>query len=330
MYDPELDSFKRHIHLVDFACERYGYVRDRRESSRECHVLRHDAADDKLVVRRDSDGHWTYFSVRDGRDNGTVIDFVQARGGRGLREVREELRRYLGSPHPQAGWSDRLRDAPRTPFPDERSPAQAYARASRADGCAYLHSRGLRPQTLRDPRFADTWRIGPRGNVFFAHTDDAGALTGFEVKNYGFTGFAAGGRKTAWQSAAGPDDRTLVITESAIDALSYCQLHPQERARTRYFSTAGRASEAQLDVLDRIFASVQGPATVVGAVDADAAGHAMAFGLKALTRHHGHLVFRRDQPVGAKDWNEVLQRVERNCIRSLSRAPQRIRSGPER
>src|ERR1022692_4958391 len=101
MYDDELDRFKRDIHLVQFAVDRYGYVRDRRESSRACHVLRHEKSDDKIVVRQSPDGHWTYFSVRDGRDNGTIIDFLQERGTRGLRDVREELRRYLGSPRPE-------------------------------------------------------------------------------------------------------------------------------------------------------------------------------------------------------------------------------------
>ena len=79
MHDPELDRFKRDIHFVHYAIERYGYTRDARESSRASHVLRREASDDKLIVRRSDDGHWTYFSVRDGRDNGTIVDFVQRR-----------------------------------------------------------------------------------------------------------------------------------------------------------------------------------------------------------------------------------------------------------
>jgi hypothetical protein len=76
MYDPELDRFKRDTHLVGFAVQRYGYVRDRRESSRACHVLRHLGPNDKIVVRKSQDGHWTYFSVRDSGDNGTIIASV--------------------------------------------------------------------------------------------------------------------------------------------------------------------------------------------------------------------------------------------------------------
>ena len=326
MHDHELDSFKRDIHLVQFAVERYGYVRDRRESSVSSHVLRHEASRDKLVVRRDADGHWTYFSVRDGRDSGTVIDFVQARRGRGLREVREELRRYLGRPHPPF-------ERPRAPSPaappEPRAVGEAFVQALRAETSPYLNARGLRPETLRDMRFAETWRLGPRQNVLFVHTDDAGVVTGFEVKNHGFTGFATGGRKTAWQSAQRPDDRALVITESAIDALSHHQLHPQERSHTRYLSTAGQPSTSQMDLLDRLFARLPRACTVVAAVDADVAGHALASRIEALVRGHSSLAFRREAPAGGKDWNEILQRVERDCIRSLpSRA--RDRTGPER
>ena len=79
MHDSELHRFKTDIDLVQYAIDRYGYQRDRRESSRACHVLRHAVTNDKIIVRKASDGHWTYFSVRDDRDHGTIVDFVQAR-----------------------------------------------------------------------------------------------------------------------------------------------------------------------------------------------------------------------------------------------------------
>jgi hypothetical protein len=39
--------------------------------------------------------------------------------------------------------------------------------------------------------------------------------------------------------------------------------------------------------------------------------------LHALTRRRAELGFRRDAPTAAKDWNEVLQRVERDAGRLL-------------
>jgi DNA primase len=69
--------------------------------------------------------------------------------------------------------------------------------------------------------------------------------------------------------------------------------------------------------------------TVVAAVDADVAGHALASRLEALVRGHGQLTFRRDAPAGGKDWNEILQRIERDFIRLLP-SRTRGRAGLER
>jgi len=328
MYDHELDCFKRDIHLVEFAAARYGYVRDRRESSRACHVLRHEGSDDKIVVRQGNDGHWTYFSVRDERDNGTILDFVKARGARSIREACEELRHYLHA-------APRVVELPAAPSRPERhdlrSAAQAFADAAVADNSPYLNERGIRPETLADARFRDTWRIGSHQNVLFVHRDEAEVITGFEIKNRGFTGFATGGCKTAWHSAARRGDQALVVTESAVDALSHYQLHPERAATTRYLSTAGAPSRSQIEGLDRVFARLPEASTVVAAVDSDGAGEKLAQGLQDLTRRHAKLTFQRDAPPGAKDWNELLQRVEQDYIRSLSvlRAS-RDRGGPER
>jgi hypothetical protein len=89
MYDVEIESFKR-LDFVGFAAG-MGYQRDLRESSGSSHVLR-DASGDKLVVRLGADGHWTYFSVRDTADCGTLVDFVQKRLGGTLGETRKAIR----------------------------------------------------------------------------------------------------------------------------------------------------------------------------------------------------------------------------------------------
>ena len=75
-HDCELDAFKRDIDLRQFA-ESLGYQIDRRESWRGSAVLRRAA--DKIVVKRNGNGHYVFFSLRDDDDNGTVIDFVQRR-----------------------------------------------------------------------------------------------------------------------------------------------------------------------------------------------------------------------------------------------------------
>ncbi len=72
--DPELEAFKTEIDLRAFA-ESEGYALDRRESWRGSSVMRSKSAD-KIVVKRDADNHYIYFSVRNDGDNGSTIDFL--------------------------------------------------------------------------------------------------------------------------------------------------------------------------------------------------------------------------------------------------------------
>src|SRR3989442_13032335 len=93
--DSELDAFKREIDLRQFAVS-LGYEMDRRESWRGSTVLRRGA--DKIVVKRNGNGHYVFFSVRDDRDHGTVIDFLQRRQNLSLGVVRQILRPWIGRP----------------------------------------------------------------------------------------------------------------------------------------------------------------------------------------------------------------------------------------
>src|SRR5579862_3844010 len=93
--DSELDAFKREIDLREFAVS-LGYEIDRHESWRGSTVLRRGA--DKIVVKRNGNGHYVFFSVRDDRDHGTIIDFLQRRKNLNLGTVRQILRPWIGRP----------------------------------------------------------------------------------------------------------------------------------------------------------------------------------------------------------------------------------------
>ena len=69
-----------------------------------------------------------------------------------------------------------------------------------------------------------------KGNAIFPHYDEEGTC-GYEIKNKGFTGFSAGGDKGLWVSRCFAGDESLVIAESAIDALSFHALHKWKTAR---------------------------------------------------------------------------------------------------
>jgi hypothetical protein len=250
--DSELDAFKREIDLRQFAVS-LGYEIDRRESWRGSTVLRRDA--DKIVVKRNGNGHYVFFSVRDDRDNGTVIDLLQRRQNLSLGAVRQILRPWIGRP---AIFSQFPKLEPAGP--DRMRVEGAYRRMADAQRFPYLeHERCVPTAVLLSPRFAGRMRIDSLGNTVFPHFDAAG-LCGYEIKNCGFTGFAAGGQKGLWLSHTQPADRRLILTESAVDALSYAALFPDAEDQTRYASLGGKPSSRQRALVQATIAKLrQGP-----------------------------------------------------------------------
>jgi hypothetical protein len=318
--DLELDGFKR-INLAEYAASR-GYRLVAREpmhggrwrgSTRSSLLLRHPTTNDKVVLRVDRDGHWTYFSVRDDRDNGTIIDFMQRRGARTLAEIRQELRTWSGRrpvPSPERIAAPIAREQH-----DRTALRQEFARARAASNSHYLNSRGIRPDALSCERFAGTWRADARGDLLFPHRDGPGpdGICGFERKNAQFAGFSAGGTKAIWSSNVNDNDTKLVFTEAVIDAFSYHQVHQDPRAR--YASTGGSVGERQARHIAAAIAqiAVLGGA-VITATDNDEAGERLAARIGVLAGDVA--VVRHRSPVG-KDWNDYLQRHERDYIRSL-------------
>jgi hypothetical protein len=141
---------------------------------------------------------------------------------------------------------------------------------------------------------------------------DHAGVCGFEIKNRGFTGFAKGGEKGLWISAGGPADTRLVIAESAIDALSYAALHPDELAR--YASTGGSLNPSQPELIRGAIRKMPAGAQIIAATDADGSGRRLAELIRAMVdeaREAGRsdLTFAARPPAeeGA-DWNDMVRR----------------------
>src|SRR6202008_3613084 len=144
--DCELDAFKRDIDLRQFA-ESLGYQIDRRESWRGSAVLR--CGTDKIVVKRNGNGHYVFFSLRDDDDNGTVIDFVQRRQHLSLGAVRQVLRPWVGR---SAGELQFPQLQPASP--DRMHIEREYRRMAEAQRYPYLErDRGVPAVLLSSPRF---------------------------------------------------------------------------------------------------------------------------------------------------------------------------------
>jgi DNA-binding transcriptional MerR regulator len=299
--DSELDEFKRVIDMRQYAAA-MGYTLDKHESWRGSAVMR--CGGDKIVIKRDSDGHYVYFSVRDDRDHGTIIDFIQNRQGLALGEIRRELRRWLGRPEDAMPALAALEATPK----DRMRVEAEYHRMRDAPRHPYLErGRRLPAELLASERFAGRIRIDGRGNAVFPHFDGQG-LCGYELKNWHFTGFAAGGEKGLWLSHQRPDDNRLVCAESAIDALSYAALHPETSAR--YASIGGTPSPKQIVLIAAAVATMPPGSEIVSAMDCDRAGRGLSqiIGRAAAQPGGRSASFRVHSPDReGDDWNDVLK-----------------------
>lgn len=298
--DNELEQFKGRINLVEFA-QSLGYQVDQGESSRNSKVMRHDNGD-KIVVATGQNGHGIYFSVRGDHDKGSIIDFVQKRTKASLGQIRKALRPWVGGP---GASSPRPRQPESKPLPTSRDRQQvvlAYAQTEPVRHHAYLASRGIVDATLADPRFAGMVRKDAKENTVFPH-HDADGIAGYELKNKGFTGFAAGGTKALWHSTNLDTAQQIVLVESAIDGLSHAQLH--HNPETAYISIGGQLSDHQRVLLRGVFErAVNREAEVIIATDNDLAGKRFAGELQKLLPPGAR--FSRATP-SQKDWNDDLR-----------------------
>ncbi len=304
MFDPELDDFKKRLDLRQYMAAQ-GYFLDKRESSKRCSIMR-GPNDDKLIViiGPKAPHYWIYCSIRDLQDNGTVIDFISHRKRLSLGQIRKELRPWVGRHSPSLPVFPTLQTA----LTDIAAVELAYNRMKVADHHAYLEEERRVPgELLRSERFAGRVRMDEHGNAIFPHFQ-AGGLCGWEKKNRGFTGFASGGMKGLWEAHDRPDDDALVFTESAIDALSYAALFPNEHAR--YRSIGGQVNDRQPDLIRTAIMELPDGGNVIAAMDNDEAGRKLAGIVATALAESGRssLTFRLHLPEqSGADWNNVLQ-----------------------
>jgi Toprim-like/Protein of unknown function (DUF3991) len=316
--DREIERFKLEINLVEYA-QSQGYSLDKRESSRSSAVLRREADDDKIVVATGLDGHGIYFSVRDDRDNGSIVDFVQKRKGLNLGQVRQELRPFI------TGKSFSYCPPAFKPIAiakDREQVIRAHSKTLPSPTHPYLTGdRKILGSTLADPRFSYVVRQDSQGNAIFPHYDHDG-LAGYEIKNSGFTGFAPGGVKSVWHSSNLATAACVVVTESAIDALSHAQLTSD--LGLAYVSFGGALSDRQKDLFKRLFQKVvDRGASVVLATDSDKQGDLYADELLSLAPKG--LNIQRERPT-CKDWNEDLSLISSRSTQPEQQIPSAYRS----
>ena len=276
---------------------------DKRQSSRNCLKYRRGEGEIILVTHQGR-GWWDPGSTA----KGDVFSLVQHLDpSLNLGEVRQLLRPLAGV-HPS--FPEHLRRASKQskiPFATRWEKGQRLAPGSPA--WRYLtEERRLPPSVVRAAIAADLLREGPRGSAWFAHRDQAGRLTGIEMRGPEYRGFSPGGTKTLFRfSADGVVATRLVVLEAPIDALSLAALEGMP-AGTAYAATAGGMGPETITELDlqlRTIAATTG-AVLVGAADADRAGDGYADRLQAMATK-AEVRFERLRPPDGLDWNDVLR-----------------------
>ena len=269
----------------------YDFTLDKAKSTANGRVMRRQ--DDKLLVMRGDNGNWIVTDMRAGK-SGSVLDLMMWLTGCSFVEAANRL---------QAVNCDQTQTLP-LPIPKKQNPMtpplslDTLAPATRQT--ANLAERGI-GDWVQHPLFLGKVLMDKRGNACFPHYDDNGPC-GWEIKNAGFTGFASGGHKGLWFSNRPAVLRRLVLTESAIDAMSYQAIHGGDDVR--YLSFGGGIGRNQIGLITRAIERSPPDCVIVLAVDNDAAGKGYIQQIEALA--NGCRRVQVHQPTTGKDWNEAL------------------------
>ena len=263
----------------------WGYVRDTTASTRKNPVLRAPGRP-KLVLRCNDNGHWLYFNTTDPDDSGTIIDFLLQRG-----LSFADIRGRFGS----------IAD-------DDFRRRWEYATPHRAP--QWLVGRGIRPQTL--DVYRPQIRCDDQQRVLFAHRDRHRCLTGFEIgPPDGVKRFATGGTRSLFALHTGSAKKiaVLVITEGAVNAISFAQLNgcPTDQA---VLSTAGAPTPRQIQHISAATWALPNLETVILAQDHDTAGDRQAETIRQKLAPPPHITVKRQRPPENTDWNDLVNATE--------------------
>jgi hypothetical protein len=278
---------------------------DRAESTRRSLKYRRGEGE-IVIVNHDGRGWWDPLSDNKG-DIFTLVRHLEP--GLTFPDACRALRDFVGimPTFPELRRTRRTR-SPSVPIAERWERCQKLSHGSPA--WRYLtEQRGCPGFVLVAGRAADAVREGPRGSAWFAHRDNAGVLTGIEMRGPDYRNFSAGGGKALFRLPGGPGPLLRVaMCEAAIDALSLAAI---ERCRpdTLYAATAGGMGPATTAALRLLLLGLAAGSagTLVAATDADIAGRRYAARLEGLAAEAGARSETILPPAGLNDWNDSLR-----------------------
>ena len=323
--DDELETFKTQINLSEYAAH-LGFSYKKDKSTPKTVVMESPAGEVVLITKDKGDNRtWVYgFPNDENKRGGTVIQFHQWQTGHNLGQTRRALRPWVGHAASEKLFQDSAQKnfqesvkpkifnaAKRTIIQQEMNKMRQIQKKHR-----YLNERKIEIDDNFHDRFGKRVFADRRNNAVFPHFDQAG-ICGYFKKNTEFAGFSSEGIKGLWVSEIEETDKVMVITESAIDSISYAILHGYPKD-TFYVSTEGNISSEQLDYLKFIVGKLNKEIEVVIAIDnvrfeksAKAKKNnkkmleVLLNTLRAADKYISIVI--KKHPAEHKDWNDLLK-----------------------
>lgn len=291
-----------------------GYDLNKVKSSRLWAVMDKDG--DKILIKNgpNKNGHWTYSSLVDDKDKGTIVDFMLNRG------FSYKVIRDLNSLHlddtvikNQFLLENELKDLS---VQEKLAKAYFYGIEEKKEE-NYLTSRGIVVSTY-EPYVGISLQVG-RKAVFglYQGLDSQGNGTMCSTISYEFfrdkTGkiesrkyFQKGlSRGLALLKHPKLAVQKIIVTESPIDALSHKQLY-LEKDSTMYIATCGTISNSIAQEISTLLKGAkQNNQEVVLSFDKDQAGQRMEKLIENIAKEVAIQPIKISVKEG-KDWNEAL------------------------
>ena len=294
----EIERLREAVHCQT-VLETSGFALDVKESTRR--AMKYRRGSEIIIVTHAGQGWFDPLGEAKGDVFGLIVRLEEC----AFLDACARVAALAGNQSSHPIWEHEGRDSSNL-APTSETWARCRSPWPRSATWRYLRwQRCLPSSIIRTANAQDVLREGPSGSIWAAHTDETGAICGWEARGPEWRGFATGGRKILFRLGCSHATR-LCVTEAAIDAMSLAAIEAV-RDGTLYLSTGGGWAPAT-DAAVRLLAS-RSDVLLVAATDANSQGDTYADRLRALAEDVG-CTWLRLRP-SADDWNEVLKQREK-------------------
>jgi len=289
--------------------EKDGWKVDVKESTRRAIKYRRDS--NIIIVIHEGRGWFDPLSPA----KGDVFSLAEHLGADGFIEACDRVADVVGFVPSASAWQRPARPKAALVSIAERWGHRFKPRPGSPAWRYLTRERGLPADIVKQAVACDHLREGPHGSMWAAHSDSAGALTGWEERGPEWRGFATDGAKRLFRFGPAGSER-ICITEAAIDAMSLAAiegLHPD----TLYLSTGGGWSPATDEAIRDL--AKRANTWLVAATDNNRQGDVYADRVRAIAAQASARYARLRPRVD--DWNEELKALRRPVMRPQTRRP---------